>query len=83
MINLTYRGPWKKKLNIKQFLNDDDSDENAVEVGHKLAEYLRQNLSEYPRIADFDKIVDCDHFNARLTHLYDYADKHRSRLGAI
>ena len=72
---------WLKKINIKQFLDDDDSDANAVEVGHKLAEYLRKHLAEYPRITDFDKVVDCDHLNAKLTHLYNYADENRIWLG--
>lgn len=84
---------WDRRLHIKHLLNDDDSDENAQEVGRQIAAILRtsswlkadkENHGE--RLGDpevqmameeFEDIADIDHFNAVLDNLYDLADADR------
>ena len=84
---------WDRHLTIKHLLTGDDSDENAQEIGRKIAAILRASAwlkadkeenderlggSEVEQIAeDFEDIEDLDHFNLVLDGLYDLADADR------
>lgn len=84
---------WDRRLTIKHLLTSDDSDENAQEVGRKIAAILRASDwlkadkeenderlggSEVEQVAEeFEDIEDLDHFNLVLDSLYDLADADR------
>lgn len=85
---------WLHKIEIKQYLNDDDSDENAVKTAEKVLEVLESNslfvgvmISEAGRAAletiqvYFANVRTCNDFNEALDSLYDFGDTHRIWIG--
>lgn len=88
---------WDYRIQIKQLLGDDDSDETARKTGAQVAAILRRSAwfrddaqraeerggeSEVALCAEeFDDIDDADHFNGVLDRLYDLADADRAWIG--
>lgn len=84
---------WDRRLTIKNLLTDDDSDENAQEIGRKIAAILRDSDwlkadkeenderlggSEVEQVAEeFEDIENVSHLNLVLNGLYDLADADR------
>lgn len=88
------RPVWDHRLRIKHLLTDDESDENAQQVGKEVAAIIRASTwaradqkerggnSEVIMCAEeFEDVDDLDHFNAVLDHLYDLADADRAWIG--
>jgi len=73
---------WLQKVNIKQFLTDEDVDEQkARQIGLNIYNYLVSFLPYYPDRVEFFSTMNQEEINKALTHLYDWADAHRVWLG--
>jgi hypothetical protein len=84
---------WQKTIYIKQFLSDDDSDENARKVAGQVGRVLMQEPEYGHGDWDFIYITDemimladssdgtCADFNEILAGLYDWADANRVWIG--
>ena len=84
---------WRKTVNIKDLLTDDDSPENCVRVASVIVERLRKAFPEPPDnlewiLDEFEDISADDKrpsvlFNDTLESLYDWADAERVWLGLM
>ena len=84
---------WRKTINIKDLLTDDDSDEYARFVARTIAGRLQaqiDDLMDIPLELLIDDFYDCgdvdsgatrDDVNELLSRLYDWADYNRIWLG--
>lgn len=82
-----WRRPWERKIDIKQFLEGDDSPEEAVRAAKALAEYIRKHVPDYE---DVDELLLVEEeprkwqlaqLNQCLDDFYDWADEHRVWCG--
>ena len=74
---------WDRVVRARGLLTGDDSNENAVYVGKKLAEKVAVAIPENDPLRDeeltdilerLNEVVDCDDFNSVLYDLYDWGD---------
>lgn len=85
---------WRKTVNIKQFLSEDGSPENAAKVAGQIAGLLRaecaleikedENLAETVEWIECIDATDedaCEILNYHLNDLYDWADANRVWMG--
>lgn len=82
---------WLYKINIKQFLSDNDSDEEVKRIAPLVAKELRKAApfrEDYPhsdlgatRVSDLEHSEDAEGFNEALENIYNYADDHAVWLG--
>ncbi len=77
---------WKKTVNIKPFIPEDDSDEAAQKCATSIRALLIENIIDYNY--DFQTILDdleaadnCEGVNYILSALYDWADANNVWLG--
>jgi len=84
---------WRKKVNIKQFLSDDGSPENAAKVARQIVGLLKSECSQ--EIGEDDELAEivgwmecieveedaCEILNCYLNDLYDWADANRVWMG--
>lgn len=78
---------WLRKINIKQFLTEDDSPEEAVRVAVKLADYIRKHVPGYEEVSEFESVRNEPEkwrvaaLNQALDNFYDFADSERIWCG--
>jgi hypothetical protein len=83
---------WTHKINIKQFLSDDDSDEALRVAREGVANELRKLYSHFPEddyqgdelrdlVHDIARAETVEEFNEWLDPLYDWADWNLVWLG--
>lgn len=85
---------WRKTVNIKQFLSDDGSPENAAKVASQIATLLKaecplevQEDDELSEIVEWMECISaddddaCDILNGHLDDLYNWADTNRVWMG--
>ena len=84
---------WRKTIEIKQFLSDDDSPENARTVAGQIAAVLKRQAEYREEDWDFCMIAEdladmatsddatCADLNLTLDDLYDWADVNRVWIG--
>lgn len=83
--------PWRKTVNIKDLLGDDESPEAVVRAASQMVQRLRRAFPDPDNalediIAEFNDIDTTDKqplllFNDTLDSLYDWADSNRIWLG--
>lgn len=77
---------WKYHYNIKQFLNEDQSDAGAQKAGKAISDYL-EGKTGFERgdakiaIKLIKNAQNCGEINRALDLLYDYADENEIWLG--
>jgi hypothetical protein len=80
---------WRRTIDLKQFLSDDDSDENARKVAGRIATVLRRqpeydelNFSELALIVqELETVENARELNETLAEVYDWADGERIWIG--
>lgn len=80
---------WKRRVNIKPFITEDDSPEGAKRTAANISNELRQGLNytefdtwELHTILDgFGDCGSADDLDTCLEDLYDWADQNRIWLG--
>jgi hypothetical protein len=80
---------WRRTIDLKQFLSDDDSDENARKVAGRIATVLRRqpeydevNFSSLAMVVqDLETVENARELNETLDEVYDWADGERIWIG--